>query len=53
MSQNPLVSHLCLKLPDIFFPHLLSSHHKSTQSCLHHYFRWHGGWDEQGEDEES
>jgi hypothetical protein len=36
-----------------FFPHLLSIHHKSTQPCLHHYLDGMGGWDEQGEDEES
>jgi hypothetical protein len=24
----------------IFFLHLLSSNHKSTQTCLHHCFRW-------------
>jgi hypothetical protein len=26
----------------MFFPHLLSSHHKSTQPCLRHCFRLHG-----------
>jgi hypothetical protein len=31
----------------IYFPHLLSSHHKSTQPCLH-YFRWHGGMEPAG-----
>jgi hypothetical protein len=48
VSWNPLVSHPCLNFHIIFSPHLLSSHHKSTQPCLH-YFRWHGrmgrvGW---------
>jgi hypothetical protein len=41
--QPPLFKPSC----HIYFPHLLSSHHKSTQPCLH-YFRWHGGMEPAG-----
>jgi hypothetical protein len=42
-SQPPLSKPSC----HIYSPHLLSSHHKSTQPCLH-YFRWHGGMEPAG-----
>jgi hypothetical protein len=41
--QPPLFKPSC----HIYFPHLLSSHHKSTQPCLH-YFIWHGGMEPAG-----
>jgi hypothetical protein len=37
-SQPPLFK----TFMSCFFLHFLSSHHKSTPPCLHHYFRWHG-----------
>jgi hypothetical protein len=41
--QPPLFNPSC----HIYFPDLLSSHHKSSQLCLH-YFRWHGGMEPAG-----
>jgi hypothetical protein len=35
-KSNPSFAILVVSLPVIFFPHLLSSNHKSIQTCLHH-----------------
>jgi hypothetical protein len=40
--ESNLVSHSLLSHHIMFFPHLLSSKHKSTHPCLPHCFRWSG-----------